>query len=447
MHFNKFKTEISAGAIIFISTLLIFLISPLHQFADSKYSMLLSQSLLQYQSFTLDKYSIPGLPKTPPSGSTSNNDIYQLEVVNGHIYHLYPPGTPVLSMPYVALMNIVGISAAFQDGSYNREGEAKIEASLAALLMAGLSSVIFFTSRLWLPFWWSLLIAYGSALGTQIWSTASRALWSDTWGIFILGLVVWMLSGVECKRYHVRPILLATLLSWLYFIRPTYCVPIIAITIYVFLYHRSVFIKFALTGAAWLATFIGFSKYHYDQTLPSYYEPGKLSFDTFWLGLAGNLISPSRGLFIFVPIILFVAYLLLRYRSEITHPRLIAMSLCIVAVHLIMVSGFAPWHGGHCYGPRYSTGIVPWFALLAILSVKSRLQWHNKQGANDAPHLWRAEWTFAAILLLCSVTMNGVGATVRPTSLWNTNPINIDDAPERVWDWRHPQFLAGWSKP
>lgn len=61
------------------------------------------------------------------------------------------------------------------------------------------------------------------------------------------------------------------------------------------------------------------------------------------------------------------------------------MSLCIVGVHLIMVSGFAPWYGGHCYGPRYSTGIVPWFALLAILAVESRLQWHNKQEARTRP--------------------------------------------------------------
>jgi hypothetical protein len=107
--------------------------------------------------------------------------------------------------------------------------------------------------------------------------------------------------------------------------------------------------------------------------LPTYYELSKLSFDTFWLALAGNLISPSRGLLVFVPVLFFVAYLLIRYRSEISHSRLTVMSLGIVAVHLIMVSGFAPWYAGHCYGPRYSTGIVPFLSLLGILSVESRL--------------------------------------------------------------------------
>ncbi len=441
MILKKLKSDVAGGVILFITVLLTFLFSPVHQFADSKYSMLLSQSLLQYQSFTLDNYSIPRLPKKQQSGFISNGDIYQLELVNGHIYYLFPPGSSMLSVPYVALMNIVGISAASQEASHSREGEAKIEASLAALLMAGLSSVIFFTGRLLLPFWWSLLVAYGSALGTQIWSTASRALWSDTWGIFILGLVVWMLVGVECKRYQVRPMLLATFLSWLYFVRPTYCIPIIAITIYIFLYHRSAFIKYALTGAAWLAAFIGFSEYHYGQMLPNYYQANRLSFDTFWLALAGNLISPSRGLLVFVPILFFVAYLLIRYRSEISHPRLIVMSLSIVVVHLIVVSGFAPWYGGHCYGPRYSTGIVPLFSLLGILSVKSRLERHNK-AVDDSLSLWRTEWTFGAILLLCSVSLNALGATTYRTALWNIRPVNVDDAPERVWDWKNPQFLA-----
>ncbi len=339
-------------------------------------------------------------------------------------------------------MNAVGISAASPDGSYSREGEAKIEARLAALLMAGLSSVIFLTGRLLLPFWWSLLIAYGSALGTQIWSTASRSLWSDTWGIFILGLVVWMLVGVEIKRYRLRPILLATLLSWLYFVRPTFSIPIIAITIYLFLYHRPSFIRYALTGAAWLTVFIGYSEHYFGQMLPNYYQANRLSFDTFWLALAGNLVSPSRGLLLYVPILFFVAYLLLRCRSALALPKLIMMSLSVIIIHMIVVSGFVPWYGGHCYGPRYSTGIVPWFSLLGILAVDARLRWRAIGSVKDSNFRWRTEWAFGAILFLSSMTLNALGATAHRTWLWNSRPINVDEKPERVWEWKYPQFLA-----
>jgi hypothetical protein len=80
MILQKLKSDVAGGVILFITVLLTFLFSPVHQFADSKYSMLLSQSLLQYQSFTLDNYSIPRLPKKQQSGFISNGDIYQLDL-------------------------------------------------------------------------------------------------------------------------------------------------------------------------------------------------------------------------------------------------------------------------------------------------------------------------------------------------------------------------------
>ncbi len=442
MNLKIFKSNFAGGAIVFITLLLVFSFSRVHQVADSNYSMLLSQSLLQHRSFTLEKYAITRLQPKQQIGYISNGDEYQLELINGHIYYFFPPGSSVLSLPYVALMNSFGISAASPDGSYSRQGEVIIEARLAALLMAGLSSVIFVTARLLLSFWWSLIIAYGSALGTQIWSTASRALWSDTWGIFILGLVLLVLVGVESKRYRLHPILLATLLSWLYFVRPTFCIPIFAITIYVWFYYRKAFIRYALTGAAWLAAFIAFAQYQYGQILPNYYYANRLRFATFWLALAGNLISPSRGLLVFVPILFFVAYLLIRYQNRLALPKLVVMSLGVVVVHLIIVSGFVPWYGGHSYGPRYTTGLVPWFSLLGILAVKSKLGPNEKDLVNDSNAVWRTDWTVGAILLLCSMTLNALGATAHRTWRWNSTPVNVDTAPERVWDWEHPQFAA-----
>src|ERR1051325_1038068 len=209
-------------AILFLALLAIFLISRVHQVADSNYSMLLSQSLLQHRSFTLDAYNLPRLPPKPQVGYLSNGDIYQLEIVDGHLYYFFPPGSSILSLPYVAIMNLVGISAANSDGTYNARGEGIIEVTLAALLMSGLGVMIFITARLLLSWGWSLLLAISALLGTQIWSTASRALWSDTWGIFILGIVLFLVTRTAVKKVDPPPIVLATLLSWLYFVRPTF---------------------------------------------------------------------------------------------------------------------------------------------------------------------------------------------------------------------------------
>lgn len=437
----KAKSDLVAGVVIFVITCSIFLVSRVRQIADSKYSMLVSESLLHHGSFALDHYVIPGLD---PAGQIAPGfgGIYQLAWIDGRLYYYFPPGSSVLSVPYVAVMNAFGISAANADGTYNPRGERRIQASLAALLMAALACLIFFISRLLLPLGWSMLIAFSCALGTQIWSTASRALWSDTWGILLLGFVVWILLAQESGKHRIRPMLLASLLAWSYFVRPTNSLPIMAVTVYIFIFHRSLFIRYAATGIAWLAGFIAYSWYHFDELLPSYYQANRLNFDSFWIALAANLISPSRGLLVFVPVIFFVAYLLIRYAKALTAPKLVVLCLSIIVSHLIVVSGFPHWWADHCYGPRFTTGVIPWLMLLSILAVKARLTWHEKQVMKGSSFGLKAELILGGILLACSVAINMRGATSGRTSLWNLRPVDIDERPERVWDWAHPQFLA-----
>jgi hypothetical protein len=52
----------------------------------------------------------------------------------------------------------------------------------------------------------------------------------------------------------------------------------------------------------------------------------------------------------------------------------------------------------------------------------------------------------AGILSTLSVAINSVGAFSREASNWNTNP-DIDALPERLWNWRRPQFLAPFLEP
>ncbi len=441
------RLDLSLGSAIFLFVLFVFLISRVHQLADSKYSMLLSQSLIHHHSFTLDAYQLPRLPPTQQLFHVSNGNIYQLELVGNHIYYFWPPGSSVLSIPFVALMNKLGVSAANADGSYDPSGEILIQARLAALLMAGLSCVFYFTSRLLLPAVSSVLVSLGTALGTQIWSTGSRALWSETWGIFLLGFVVLCLIAQATGRYRLRPALLASLLAWTYFTRPTFALPIVAITIYILLYQRRLFLTYAVVGSAWFAVFVAYSWYHFRQLLPNYYFVYQhFSAATLGEALLGNLISPSRGLLVFVPALFFIGYLLIRYRSTLPLQRLVVLSLAIVATHLIVVSSHSPWYGGHCYGPRYSTGIVPWFFVLAVAGVQAYRVSGKASSSNWQTLISRLEVTIGALLLLVSMTINGLGATSHATWLWNSRPVNIDEYPDRVWDWRHPQFLAKWIR-
>jgi hypothetical protein len=194
----------------------------------------------------------------------------------------------------------------------------------------------------------------------------------------------------------------------------------------------------------WLAAFVLYSWTHFGRPLPSYYLVSRLEPAHFREALAANLVSPSRGLLIYVPVLLFVAFLLVRHRRQLVHRRLVWLSLIIVAANLAAVSLFPQWWAGHCFGPRFMTGSVPWFVLLGTLGLRASLTWRGGRAA-ESPAGWRAQSAFGVALLVLSVFINANGAIRRATWEWNEGPpLNVDLHPGRVWDWRRPQFLAGY---
>ena len=447
------RAELLIAAGLFVLSILIFWASPVRQIADSNYSMLMSQSLLYHHSFMLDGYAIPRLQPTVQSKwfrtrpyTYNGKETYQIQVVDDHLYYYLPPGTSVLSMPLVALMNAFGISASNADGTFNLEGETVIELCIAAVLMAGLTVIFYLTGRLFLSRSWSVLIALGAALGTQVWSTATRALWSETWGILLMGIVILMLVRHELGLHRLRPVLLASLLAWMYFVRPTNSIPILAVSIYLLLSQRKIFSWYVITGLVWLAGFVAYSWYHFHDWLPHYYLYAQFGLSTFWVALAGNLISPARGLLIFVPVVVFVFYLLVRYRRELEHRRLAVLSLAVIFAHLLLISCFSFWVGGASYGPRYSTTLVPWFVLLSILGIKAMLAARTADAGKTRAFARRAELAAGGVLLFISVFINAQGAIFQSTYNWNAGPPDVGIAFERVWDWKDPQFLMGIRK-
>jgi hypothetical protein len=84
---------------------------------------------------------------------------------------------------------------------------------------------------------------------------------------------------------------------------------------------------------------------------------------------------------------------------------------------------------------------VPWFVLLAVLGSRARFT-----AAAERPQLtgWGPAEIAAALLLSAfSVFVNSRAGNSVDVFWWNVLPIPVDFAPQRVWDWRQPQFLAG----
>jgi hypothetical protein len=108
-----------------------------------------------------------------------------------------------------------------------------------------------------------------------------------------------------------------------------------------------------------------------------------------------------------------------------------------------MLSGFGHWWGGHCFGARLTASLVPWIVILAIIAIDAfRGSLLPERSTANA----MAFMAVAGILSILSVAINSVGAFSREASNWNANP-DIDATPERLWNWRRPQFLAPFFEP
>jgi hypothetical protein len=420
----------------------VFYLSPVQQVSDSQYSMLLSENLILHHSTHLDAYSFPGIIEQPgeqPIGVPGPNTgrTYQLQRIRGHVMYIFPYGSSVLALPFVAIANRLGVHIVTPDGSYDDANEIAIETMIAALLMAGLTLIIFETALLMVSPAESLVIALGTAFGTQIWSSASRALWSQTWFVLIEAALIFVMLKSERERTNFHPVIIATLLSWMYFVRPTAAVAVICLTFYMIAFHRRDFTLYAITGAAWILAFVAFSWSIFGDWLPGYYLASRLQFTNFGSAITGTLVSASRGLFVFVPIFAFVLYRVVRHWQNLPFRPLAATALAAIGLQWLVVAGYSNWWGGWSYGPRLMTEIVPWFALLAIL---------GQHAATSAPSSRRSQLEMAVglLMLALSILINARGAISWATYNWNMDAdMDVDYHPDRVFDWSQPQFLAG----
>jgi hypothetical protein len=308
---------------------------------------------------------------------------------------------------------------------------------LAALLTAAAVGALFLVARTLLPRAPSALIALGAALGTPLWTTASRALWSHTWALVFAGLGVLLLLRAQAGLAPWRPVLLGSVWSVAILFRPILALPLLAIAVLLIAERRArVILPFLATAIAWLAALVVHARVRFGTLLPPRFaiEPDVAGAPAALMGL---LWSPSRGVVPYVPIVLFVAYASYRYppRPALRPLRLLAAG--VIAAHVLLQSLDPLWWGGHCFGPRLLTDVVPWLVLLAVLAIDG----HRAAGHAGWTPLER---TCAFALLAAAVAVHARGATVDATQEWNYRPRSVDAARERLWDWRRPQALAGW---
>lgn len=145
--------------------------------------------------------------------------------------------------------------------------------------------------------------------------------------------------------------------------------------------------------------------------------------------MTGNLAGPGRGLLLYTPIFILAVWSMLRgtWKTPLS-PWLAALA----AAHWVAISAYVDnWWGGHSYGPRFFTDLTPVFTLFLIPYLE---RWEQ---------MARAARTAFVALVLVGFGLHLRGGWSGEVYRWNTEPTNIDDQPERNWEWRDAQFMRG----
>jgi hypothetical protein len=154
-------------------------------------------------------------------------------------------------------------------------------------------------------------------------------------------------------------------------------------------------------------------------------------------GLAGHLVSPNRGLLVFAPVLGFAGCGAAQvWRSRAPQAPLYRTLALVVLTHWVMVSLLArKWWGGWSYGPRHVVEVTPLLVVLLMPALDA-----FRQASPGARHGLAAA---GAAALAWSAFLALHGATSPAPQRWNADPVNVDEHPERVWDFRDLQALRG----
>ena len=376
---------------------------------DSVWSIPIARSLLREGNADLDEYP----------AQLAANRFYAIEVIDGHYYSIYPIGPSLVALPVVFALDAAGVSLA----------DGKIERVTASILVGLTAVLLYLLARRSLGVTGSLLVALVFAFCTAAWSTATRALWQHGPSMLMLTLGLWI---VVLAADRPRLVQLAALpLAFSYIIRPTNAIAIVIMSAVVWLEHRRYVPHYLLWGIVVAVPFVAFNWAVYHSALPPYYLASKIGHGaSFAEASVGTLVSPGRGLFVFSPILLLSVYgMWLTWGRGALYPALVA----IVLLHWFALSSFPIWWGGHSFGPRLFSDMVPYLVYF-LIPVVARIA--SLSGAR------RAIWvTGFAGLVAISFLVNFRGATAPAVYRWNAEPVDVDVQPGRVWDWRDLQFL------
>ncbi|TGK05085.1 dolichyl-phosphate-mannose--protein mannosyltransferase [Leptospira semungkisensis] len=384
--------------------------------ADSKWAAPTSISIIREGNVNLDEFvNHPAFQNLPSQG---------LEKVQDHYYSYYPIGSSLLGIPQIFLL--------MQINGPNEVVQHSLEAGklVASSWMAISAVLIYLCFRRKFGEMNAVMASLLFAFATPALSTGSRAMWQQSGSLFINCILIYLCMLETVKNRSL--IFLGFILGLDIWVRPSTIIFTFPVFVYfLFLVKRRIF--FVIAGGIVPAVLYLIYNLNIYGSLESTYASQHINrifqFSGFGKKLVGILLSPSRGVFIWSPFLLFSFWGIVKMKQDPDRKLSILFLTCIV-LHTLLIASFDDWWGGHSIGPRLMSEIIPfllWFAMKGIADLP-------EEGRKSAwfRNLWVAACIFSLIVHVRASVDFG-------PEVWNKAP---DEGP-RSWELRNPQFIDG----
>jgi len=275
----------------------------------------------------------------------------------GHVISLYPVVTPLLVAP-LYLPAVVYVEAlGWTDARVDLVGRAMEK--LAASLLAALSvSLLYLLLRRRTRPAVALLLTVAYAFGTTTWVTSSQALWQH--GAAQL-LIVGALLALTAPCTVRRAIAAGLLIGFVAGNRPPDAILAAALGVYgLWWAGRRRAPLLAVAAALPAALVLLYNVVVSGSFAGGYGLRGNPSFfqHDLWTGIAGVLVSPTKGLLVFSPFLVFLV-LAWRYVPTNREERRLTIAMTTGVLLQILLYAKGDWRGGLSWGPRYMTDLLP----------------------------------------------------------------------------------------
>ena len=312
---------------------------------------------------------------------------------------------------------------------------AALSSSLLVSLTVGLA---FLTARTRLSVTRSLALSAGLGVGTGLWSTVSQTLWQHETAIFGLSLAVYALMTMD-RGAWLRSVLIGVGLGLAAGSRlqlmPAVTIALAGVGVsagwrlaaLATACACAVILPVLFLNYQWFGTVLGAAPLL--EALHGTVHRTSGSFALQIEGFVGLLVAPNRGLLVFSPIVA-VAFLGIPRSLRDGWKSPYRWLVLAAAAQFTLYALYTVWWGGHTFGPRYMLDILPLLVPSAAIGMEALRT--PTRGA------------LAFVALAWSVAVAALGAFNYPHERWNSDPVDVDIAHDRLWNVSDTQIRRAW---